>query len=203
MASLGFLDSFSTRAKLHCAGFLSISGRIFAGGLQILGCTSMHVDEGMGSIWRFVWRFVGPMVDTAELRDMIATKDCCITSPIQFPTYKNDHPRVGAPRPPWVGRGFAPPTPHVCKLFWPRFHEKCFPACMRCDYFDFGLVSTALPSRAFRLHRVPKCPKYGACPNVSKTCLKVFNRVHTMFKMCQKTYQTKLLQHSATFQSGQ
>jgi dolichyl-diphosphooligosaccharide--protein glycosyltransferase len=30
---------------------------------------------GIGSIWRFLWRFFGPMVDTAELRDMIATKE--------------------------------------------------------------------------------------------------------------------------------
>jgi len=34
---------------------------------------------GMGSIWRFLWRCVGPMVDTAELRDMIATKESFAT----------------------------------------------------------------------------------------------------------------------------
>jgi len=30
---------------------------------------------GMGSIWRCLWRFFGPMVKTAELRDIIATKE--------------------------------------------------------------------------------------------------------------------------------
>lgn len=30
---------------------------------------------GIQSIWRFIWRHIGPMVDTAELRDMLQTKE--------------------------------------------------------------------------------------------------------------------------------
>jgi dolichyl-diphosphooligosaccharide--protein glycosyltransferase len=37
--------------------------------------TQLVRSGGMGSIWRFLWRHVGPLVNTAELRDLIACKE--------------------------------------------------------------------------------------------------------------------------------
>ena len=82
------------------------------------------------------------------------------------------------------------------------FARESAPACTRCDFLILASFWHRLASRAFRLHQMAACPKYGACPNVSKhvqtcpkypcpnvskriqTCPNVSKRVQTVSKPC-------------------